>query len=133
MINKTNIEVQIYLDTLMEGINQAGMLEMIAEEFEIDPIDLKEVVLENFSLQAAINFEEKGDAKLDEDQFGEIMHKSAVECTIESMVQEGLLVKSLEDGGIENTYTINPIIKDDLKKVIDEEIDRAEGSEDQGL
>jgi hypothetical protein len=115
MINKTNIEVQIYLDTLMEGINQAGMLEMIAEEFGIDPIDLKEGVIENFSIQASINFEERGDAELDEDQFGEILHKSAVECTIESMVQKGLLIKSLEDGEIENTYTVNPIIKENLK------------------
>jgi hypothetical protein len=117
----------------MEGINQSGMLEMLAEEFEIEENDLKEVVIENLSLQASINFEDNGDAKLDEQQFEEILNKSAIECTIESMVEDGLLVKSLEDGGTENLYSINPIIKDDLKKVIDEEIDRAEGSEDQGL
>jgi hypothetical protein len=114
----------------MEGINQSGMLEMLAEEFEIEENDLKEVVIENLSLQASINFEDNGDAKLDEQQFEEILNKSAIECTIESMVQDGLLVKSLEDGGTENLYSINPEIEEGLKKSIDEENNDPEGSQD---
>jgi hypothetical protein len=43
MINKTNIDVQIYLDQLMEGVNQSGILEIIMEEFEVEKEYLKEI------------------------------------------------------------------------------------------
>jgi len=130
MINKTNIDVQIYLDQLMEGVNQSGILEIIMEEFEVEKEYLKEILAENFTLQACINFEETGDPALDEDQFEEIIGKSAVECTVESMVQEGILVKSLEDGGMENSYSINPEIKEGVKKYLDEENSHQENTED---
>jgi hypothetical protein len=130
MINKTNIDVQIYLDNLMEGVNQSGILEMIMEEFEVEKESLKEILTENFTLQSCINFEETGDPELDEDQFEEIIGKSALECTVESMVQEGILVKSLEEGGTENSYSINPEIKGEVKKYLDEEDDNEESSKD---
>ena len=111
MINKTNIDVQIYLDSLMEGINQMGILDPLAEEFEVDKEELRETLLENLSLQSSVNFEENGDPKLDEEQFKEILNRSAVECTIESMVKDGILIKSLEEGGTENSYSVHPEVK----------------------
>lgn len=114
----------------MEGVNQSGILEMIMEEFEVEKESLKEILTENFTLQSCINFEETGDPELDEDQFEEIIGKSALECTVESMVQEGILVKSLEEGGTENSYSINPEIKGEVKKYLDEEDDNEESSKD---
>jgi hypothetical protein len=117
MINKTNIDVQIYLDSLMEGINQMGILSLLAEEFEINPEELRESLIENFSIQASVNFESNGDPVINEDQFEEILNRSAVECTVESMVKDGILIKSLEDGKTENSYSIHP----EVKKILDEE------------
>ena len=122
MINKTNIDVQIYLDSLMEGINQMGMLDSLSEEFGIDKEDLMDSLIENLSIQASVNFEESGDPKLDQSQFEDIVHRSAVECTVEDMVKDGILIKNLEEGGVENTYMINPKVK----KLIDEENDDEE-------
>ena len=126
MINKTNVDVQIYLDSLMEGINQVGIVDLLAEEFEIKKEDFKEVLIENLSLQASLNFEETGDPHLDEEQFDGILNRSAVECTVESMVEDGILIKNLEDGGTENTYKVHPKVKE----MLDEEGSSKESSED---
>ncbi len=119
MINKTKEDVQIYIDSLSEGINQLGILDMLAEEFEVDKEELRGSLLENLTIQASVNFEENGDPVLDENQFDQILNKSAVECTVESMVKNGILIKNLEEGDIENTYAVHPKVK----KMLDEEDD----------
>lgn len=40
MINKINIDVQIYIEKLMEGINQIGLIENLVTEWGIE--DAKE-------------------------------------------------------------------------------------------
>ena len=107
MINKTNIDVQIYVDKLMEGINQMGMIETIAAEWGIRNEDeFKELLTENITLQASLNFEENGDPVLGEKQFEDVLVRSATEHTVEEMVEEGILAKKLDEDGIENTYSI---------------------------
>ena len=110
----------------MKGINQMGMLDSLAEDFEVDKEELQEILIENLSLQASVNFEENGDPKLDEGQFEEIVNRSAVECTIESMVNDGILIKDLEEGGTENTYRVHPKVKE----MLDEEDNNQENNED---
>jgi hypothetical protein len=116
MINKENIDVQIYLGSLMEGINQMGILDLLAEEFEVNKEELRETLLENLSIQASVNFEENGDPILDEEQFDEILNRSAAECTLESMTRDGILIKSLEEGGTENSYSIHPEVRKKLEE-----------------
>lgn len=112
MIRKTNIDVQIYVDQLMEGINQMGLIEIISEEWGVtDQEEFKELLTENLMLKSLINFEDDGDPILGEIEFEDILIKSATEYTVNSMVDEGLLTKNLSDGEIENTYSINPEIK----------------------
>ena len=94
--------------------------------FEVDKEELQEILIENLSLQASVNFEENGDPKLDEGQFEEIVNRSAVECTIESMVKDGILIKDLEEGGIENIYRVHP----NVKEMLDEENNSEENNED---
>ena len=107
MINKVNIDVRIYVDHLMEGINQMGMIETIAAEWGIRNEDeFKELLTENITLQASLNFEENGDPVLGEKQFENVLVRSATEHTVEEMVKEGILSKKLDEDGIENTYSI---------------------------
>jgi len=112
MINKVNIDVQIYVDKLMSGINQMGMIETIAEEWEIkDQDQFKDLLAENLTLQASMNFEENGDPILGEKQFEDLIIRSATEYTVEEMVEEGILIKGLDKDGVENSYRINPEIE----------------------
>jgi len=112
MINKVNIDVQIYVDKLMLGINQMGMIETIAEEWEIrDQDQFKDLLTENLTLQASINFEENGDPILGEKQFEDLVIRSATEYTVEEMVEDGILIKGLDKDGVENSYRINPEIE----------------------
>ena len=109
MINKTNIDVKIYIDKLVEGINQMGVIEDLSEEWEIEnKQNFKELLEENLTIQASLNFEECGDPILYDKQFEEILVRSATECTLEEMTEEGILVKNLDDEGTENVYSINP-------------------------
>jgi len=119
MTNRKKIDVQIYLDKIVSGINQMGILESISEEWGIEKEDLEETLKENILYQAEINFEESGDPTLTEVEFEDIIHKSTVECTIESMVDQGILVKNLDLESMENTYSINP--ESDLLEDGDEE------------
>jgi hypothetical protein len=115
MINKTNVDVLIYINKLMEGMNQMGIIESSCEEWGIEKMDLRDSLTENFSIQASMNFEENGDPIISESQFEEIFHRSLVECTIESMVDEGVLVKDLDGDLSQNVYSVNPERKDLLE------------------
>lgn len=109
MLSKTNIDVKIYVDKLIEGINQMGVIEDISNEWEIEnPRSFQELLEENLTIQASLNFEDSGDPILNDKQFEEILVRSATECTIEEMTERGILVKNLEEGGTENVYSINP-------------------------
>ena len=91
----------------MKGINQMGMIETIAAEWGIRNEDeFKELLTENITLQASLNFEENGDPVLGEKQFEDVLVRSATEHTVEEMVEEGILAKKLDEDGIENTYSI---------------------------
>ncbi len=117
MLNKTNIDVRIYVDQLMKGINQMGMIETIAAEWGIrNEEEFKDLLAENITLQASLNFEENGDPSLGEKQFEGIIFRSATESTIEEMAEDGVLVKKLDENQIENSYRINTE-KDDKGKV----------------
>lgn len=108
MINKINIDIKIYVDQLMEGINQMGIIESLVEEWGISNVDnFKELLVENIILQASMNFEEDGDPILDEKQFEDVLIRSTTEYTVEEMVEEGLLIKGLDEDGTENSYRIN--------------------------
>ena len=108
MINKVNIDVRIYVDQLMEGINQMGMIETLAAEWGIQNEEVfKELLTENITLQASLNFEENGDPILGEKQFEDVIIRSATEHTVEEMVEGGILVKELDKDGTENLYRIN--------------------------
>lgn len=108
MINKVNIDVKIYVDQLMEGINQMGMIETIATEWGIrNEGEFEELLIENITLQASLNFEENGDPILGKDQFESVIIRSATAYTVEEMVEEGLLIKSLDEDGTENSYRLN--------------------------
>ena len=109
MINKVSIDVRIYVDQLMEGINQMGMIETLAAEWGIQNEEVfKELLTENITLQASLNFEENGDPILGEKQFEDVIVRSATEHTVEEMVEGGILVKELDKDGTENLYRINP-------------------------
>ncbi len=118
MINKTNIDVQIYVDKLMEGLNQMGLIETISDEWGVrDQDEFKDVLTENLVLGAAVNFEESGDPTLAETEFEDILVRSVTEYTINDMVEEGVLTKKLDENGVENVYSINP----EMKKMTDGE------------
>ena len=118
MINKTNIDVQIYVDKLMEGLNQMGLIESISDEWGVrDQDEFKEVLTENLVLGAAVNFEECGDPTLGETEFEDILVQSVTEYTVNDMVEEGVLTKGLEEDGVENVYSISP----EMKKMTDGE------------
>lgn len=107
MLNKINIDVRIYVDRLMEGINQMGLIESLVDEWGIKKgEDFKDLLVENITVQASMNFEENGDPILDEEQLQEVIVRSATEHTVEEMVEDGLLTKSLDENGIENSYRI---------------------------
>lgn len=83
------------------------MIETIAAEWGIRNEDeFKELLTENITLQASLNFEENGDPVLGEKQFEDVLSRSATEHTLEEMVKEGILAKNLDEEGIENTYSI---------------------------
>ena len=110
MINKINIDVKIYVDKLMEGINQMSLVESLVEEWGIrNEVAFKDLLAENITLQSSVNFEENGDPVLGEKQFEEVLVKTATEQVVEEMVEEGVLVKGLEEGNTESTYTIKLI------------------------
>ena len=118
MINKTNIDVQIYVDKLMEGLNQMGLIETISDEWGVrDQDEFKDVLIENLELGAAVNFEECGDPTLAETEFEDILVRSVTEYTINDMVEEGVLTKKLDENGVENVYSISP----EMKKMTDGE------------
>jgi len=118
MINKTNIDVQIYVDKLMEGLNQMGLIETISDEWGVrDQDEFKDVLIENLVLGAAVNFEEWGDPTLGKNEFEDILVRSVTEYTINDMVEEGVLTKKLDENGIENVYSISP----EMKKMTDGE------------
>ena len=118
MINKTNIDVQIYVDKLMEGLNQMGLIESISDEWGVrDQDEFKDVLTENLVLGAAVNFEECGDPTLGETEFEDILVRSVTEYTINDMVEEGVLTKKLDENGVENVYSISP----EMKKMTDGE------------
>lgn len=107
MLNKINIDVRIYVDRLMEGINQMGLIESLVDEWGIKKgEDFKDLLIENITVQASMNFEENGDPILDEEQLQEVIVRSATEHTVEEMVEDGLLTKSLDENGVENSYRI---------------------------
>lgn len=107
MLNKINIDVRIYVDRLMEGINQMGLIESLVDEWGIKKgEDFKDLLVENITVQASMNFEENGDPILDEEQLQEVIVRSATEHTVEEMVEDGLLTKSLDENGVENSYRI---------------------------
>jgi len=107
MLNKINIDVRIYVDRLMEGINQMGLIESLVDEWGIKKgEDFKDLLVENITVQSSMNFEENGDPILNEEQLQEVIVRSATERTVEEMVEEGLLTKSLDENGIENSYRI---------------------------
>ena len=108
MVNRKNIDVQIYLGKIMSGINQMGILETLSEEWGIEKENLEEILKENITYQSEINLEERGDPTLTDVEFEDILHRSTVECTVESMVEEGVLVKNFDLESMENTYSINP-------------------------
>ena len=118
MINKTNIDVQIYVDKLMEGLNQMGLIETISDEWGVrDQDEFKDVLIENLALVAAVNFEECGDPTLGKNEFEDILVRSVTEYTINDMVEEGVLTKKLDENGVENVYSISP----EMKKMTDGE------------
>jgi hypothetical protein len=118
MINKTNIDVQIYVDKLMEGLNQMGLIETISDEWGVrDQDEFKDVLIENLALGAAVNFEECGDPTLGKNEFEDILVRSVTEYTINDMVEEGVLTKKLDENGVENVYSISP----EMKKMTDGE------------
>jgi len=120
MINKTNIDVQIYVGKLMEGLNQMGLIETISDEWGVrDQDEFKDVLIENLVLGAAVNFEECGDPTLAETEFEDILVRSVTEYTVNDMVEEGVLTKKLDENGVENVYSISP----EMKKLIDGEED----------
>jgi hypothetical protein len=88
-----------------------GMIEGISEEWGImDQDQFKDLLVENLTLQASLNFEENGDPILGEKQFEDLIVRSATEYTVEEMVEEGILIKGLDKDGLENSYRINPEI-----------------------
>ena len=118
MINKTNIDVQIYVDKLMEGLNQMGLIETLSDEWGVrDQDEFKEVLTENLVLGASLRFEESGDPTLGETEFEDILVRSVTEYTINDMVEEGVLTKKLDENGVENVYSISP----EMKKMTDGE------------
>jgi len=115
MINKVKSDVETYIHELMEGINQLGIVEDLIEEWGLrDVEEFKEVLAENFTLEASINFEENGRPILNEVQFTKVLNLSLTEYTVDSLVDEGILIKNLKEGETENTYILNPDEKIDL-------------------
>jgi hypothetical protein len=114
-MKRVNTDVEIYIHSLMEGINQLGLIDEFIEEWGLrDVEEFKEVLAENFTIEASVNFEENGSPVLDEDQFTKTLNISLTEYTIESLVDEGVLIKNLKEGETENTYSLNPEVKIDL-------------------
>lgn len=114
-MKKVNTDVEIYIHELMEGINQLGIIEDLIEEWGLRNVEeFKEPLAENFTLEASINFEDSGRPILDEVQFEKVLNLSLTEYTVDSLVEEGFLIKNLKAGETENTYILNPDAKIDL-------------------
>jgi hypothetical protein len=119
-MKKVNTDVEIYIHELMEGINQLGIIEDLIEEWGLRNVEeFKEVLAENFTLEASINFEDNESPILDEAQFEKILMSSLTEYTIDSLVDDGFIIKNLKEGEIENTYTLitDPKINPDGEEV----------------
>ena len=113
MINKINIDVQIYIEKLMEGINQIGLIENLVTEWGIeDAKEFEEVLKENLSLSASLAYEENSDPTLNEEQFEHALVKSLTEYTVDTLVENGSLIVDLDQERGENVYMLNPEKKD---------------------
>lgn len=113
MINKINIDVQIYIEKLMEGINQIGLIENLVTEWGIeDAKEFEEVLKENLSLSAALAYEENSDPTLNEEQFEHALVRSLTEYTVDTLVEHGSLIVDLDQERGENVYMLNPEKKD---------------------
>jgi hypothetical protein len=114
-MKRVNTDVEIYIHSLMEGINQLGLIDELIEEWGLRDVDeFKEVLAENFTIEASVNFEEKGNPVLDEEQFTKTLNTSLTEYTLDSLTEEGILIKNLKEGETENTYTLSPEAKINL-------------------
>ena len=114
-MKRVNTDVEIYIHKLMEGINQLGLIDELSEEWGLrDVEEFREVLAENFTLEASVNFEEKGNPVLDEEQFTKTLNMSLTEYTLDSLTEEGILIKNLKEGETENTYTLSPEAKNNL-------------------
>ena len=114
-MKRVKTDVEIYIHSLMEGINQLGLIDELVEEWGLrDVEEFREVLAENFSIEASVNFEDKGNPVLDEDQFTKTLNLSLTEYTLDSLTEEGILIKNLKEGEIENTYSLSPEAKINL-------------------
>lgn len=112
MINKINVDVQIYIEKLMEGINQIGLVENLAGEWGIsDKEDFEGVLKENLTLASSLAFEESGDPTLDEKTFESSLVRSLTEYSVDSLVKEGKITADLDEETGENVYSIHPDFK----------------------
>ena len=113
MINKINIDVQIYIEKLMEGINQIGLIENLVTEWGIeDAKEFEDVLKENLSLSASLAYEENSDPTLNEEQFEHALVRSLTEYTVDTLVEHGSLIVDLDQERGENVYMLNPEKKD---------------------
>lgn len=113
MINKINIDVQIYIEKLMEGINQIGLIENLVTEWGIeDAKEFEDVLKENLSLSASLAYEENSDPTLNEEQFEHALVRSLTEYTVDTLVEDGSLIVDLDQERGENVYMLNPEKKD---------------------
>jgi len=113
MINKINIDVQIYIEKLMEGINQIGLIENLVTEWGIeDAKEFEDVLKENLSLSASLAYEENSDPTLNEEQFEHALVRSLTEYTVDTLVEDGSLIVDLDQEKGENVYMLNPEKKD---------------------
>ena len=80
-MKRVKTDVEIYIHSLMEGINQLGLIDELVEEWGLrDVEEFREVLAENFSIEASVNFEDKGNPVLDEDQFTKTLNLFYFKC-----------------------------------------------------
>lgn len=113
MINKINVDVQIYIEKLIEGINQIGLIENLAVEWGIkDEKEFENVFKENLTLTSSLAYEENNDPTLTEDQFEKALVRSLTEYTVDTLVEDGSLIVDLDQEKGENVYMLSPEKKD---------------------
>ena len=114
-MKRVKTDVEIYIHALMEGINQLGLIDELVEEWGLRDVDeFREVLSDNFAIEASVNFEERGSPVLNEDQFTKTLNLSLTEYTLDSLTEEGILIKNLKEGETENTYSLSPEAKINL-------------------